>query len=512
MNKLYCILIALTFGLLFSSCFKDDTNYDYTSVSAIEIEGLEKNYKVYSYVNEKLEIIPTLKTSYAELEYAWYIWDNKDVANIGASEAVERVLISNEKDLSYEVNLKPGPYKLLLEVKSKSNNYTSFEVVDLEVSTTFLRGFYILKETSQGNAELDLYYEDDKPLLEDVFKSTGQEISGKPVALSLTYALGYLTGDGFDTDKTNALCVTTENKVINFYSTNDMAVIHNNASVVYGGLDVDDAPYKAVSWGFSNFLLSSRGATISYNADLMASSGSFATNVGTGASIHMMPADLGGWGIVYYWNEKDQVIDYADGMQMSRPFGLYNNNGFSTAGMECITCGSVWSVKPNLGYFLLKDNQGKKYLYEFNQSAAKTLDRIELDASSKMANATCYATNVKTASYFYFAYNNKLYTYNLTDKTEADTPINLPEIGADETITYLSYQWLDCAADRNTYNFTHLMVGTQKGDSYKVYMYDIVAGFPKNLVRTIEGKGNFKSIVYVTPRFNGMSDNASLSY
>lgn len=515
MNKKYFIFITLVFGLLLSSCFKDDTNYDYKTISNIEIEGLDDNYKVYSYVEEKLELNPVLKTSYADLEYTWYMWENKE-SNYDPRDSdwdnAEKEIISTEQALSYEVNLKPGPYVLLLEVKSKSNNFTVSKRIDLEVSTTFLRGFYILKETAEGGSDLDLHFEDGEPLVKNILTSTEQQLLSKPLSLSVTYALGYIKGDGFDTDKTNAICVTTEDNDIYFYSTNDMQAIHDRSDVVYGGLNEEDVPYKAVTWGYSNFLLSSRGATISYTADMMGSSGAFANNVGSGGSIHAMPADLQVWGMVYFWNEEKQVIDYADGLQMSRPNGPYDSNGFSTEGMECITCGSIWSVTPNLGYFLLKDKQGKKYLYEFNQSVARTIDRIELDPSSKMANATSYATNIKTASYFYFTYNNKIYTYNVTERKEADTPIDLPGIGSDETITYLSYQWLECTPDKDLYNFTHLMVGTQKGDTYKVYMYDIVAGFPRNLVRVIEGNGKFKSIVYVSPRVAIPRDNASFGY
>lgn len=89
--------------------------------------------------------------------------------------------------------------------------------------------------------------------------------------------------------------------------------------------------------------------------------------------------------------------------------------------------------------------------------------------------------------------------------------MTLQGISADETITYLSYQWQEYTNDEEN-NFVHLVVGTQKGDTYRIYMYNIVAGEPRDLVRTIEGQGKLKKCVYMSPVYynaNG-GDNASL--
>lgn len=122
-----------------------------------------------------------------------------------------------------------------------------------------------------------------------------------------------------------------------------------------------------------------------------------------------------------------------------------------------------------------------------------------IPADSKMAKATHYATNVRTANLLYFVYNNQLYGYNLTDHMEVAQPYRLEGMGAGETITYLSYQWLEARDDKD-YNFTHLVVGTQKENTYKLYMYDIVAGEPRALVRTVTGEGKLKMTMYMSPK------------
>ena len=81
--------------------------------------------------------------------------------------------------------------------------------------------------------------------------------------------------------------------------------------------------------------------------------------------------------------------------------------------------------------------------------------------------------------------------------TENPAPVNLSGLPADETITYLSYQWQDYDNDEDN-NFVYLLVGTQKGDDYKIYMYDLEAGMPKNLVKSFGGQGKVKMCVYMS--------------
>lgn len=504
MKKNYLLFSLLL--MAFTSCFEDEGNYDYKEVSDITINGIQKSYLVYSYVGEKLEIPATVQSGYTDLEYAWYIWDpSKSASTSGEKEKKEMTLIGTDKDLSYEVNLPPMNYKVMLEVKSKSTGYASTVVTDVEISTTFLRGFYILKETADGNSELDFYHQDGEPLLENVLASTGQEaMSGKPLSLGICYAQGYINAATNEVSKCNTVAVTTKNKEIAFFSTEDMTKLHDNSNVVYGGLEPGETPYWAFTTPWTNCFLSSRGATVSYPSDVMASSGTFGTQSGTGGSVYATPADDGGsGGTTMYWNQEDQCIDYVFGMWMGHDGrGDYKNGAFPTEGMECLMMGASVSTDPSYCYLLLKDRDGKKYLYESSISKMETVDRIELDPSSKLANATCYTTNMWTASYLYYIYENQLYAYNLPERKEGDRPLALQGFDSSEQITYLSYKWVNCFKDAAAgLNFTYLVVGTQKGNSYKIYMYNIAGGEPRELVRTIEGEGKLHSVKYVTPQF-----------
>lgn len=507
MKKIYLLLPLVLLALV--SCFEDEGNYKYHAVDDIVIEGIEKSYSNNSYNGEVLHISPTIKTNYTDLEYEWWMWDpKKEESYTGWDEnapVYEAELIGTEKDLNYEVNCPIARYTVMLKVKSKSNGYFNTATTQFDAETKFARGFYILKETDDGNTELDMFNRDNE-LMPNLLTAVGYgPMKGKPRFLSMVQSNGMADEqDNYLVART--ACVTTENNDIAFYNTENMEKVHDNSDVVEGGLKAGQIPYTAFSYSMSNFFLWSGGVNLVYIADMMPTSGIFYIPASaTGASTHVM-----GYGDmeIYYWNEQRQSIDNANAYSWGPPVSIYDENKFSTKGMECIACGS--SNTAAKGYWILKDKDGKRYIYESGfpskeeeaEGAPKdiwgTRKRTELAADSKLAQATEFAVNELSSNVLYYAYNNKVYSYNLTNYTDSSQPFNLKGISDGETITYLSYQYQDYPNDTD-YNFTHLVVGTQQGDTYRLYMYNIVAGEPQELVRTIEGKGKMKMCVYISP-------------
>ena len=292
--------------------------------------------------------------------------------------------------------------------------------------------------------------------------------------------------------------MTTEEGDLGFYDTNSMLKVHDRSDVLNGGMEADEKPYTAFSFGASNFFLSSKGTYMSYVYAMMPTSGTFQMHgTGTNGGSQFVCSD--GSYNVFFWDEQNQCVNVSENIQFGQVFGTYDNNGFSTEGLTCLSCGSNLAV--NNAYFILEGADGKRYLHEVSMSGTdgyfKATRHMELEPGSKLANATEFAVNELTASYMYFVYNNQVYVYNLTNYTEEDTPLTLEGIPSDETITYLSYQWQNFNGDAD-YNFTHLVVGTQKGDAYRLYMYDLEIGRPSKLVRKIEGNGNMKMCTYTT--------------
>ncbi len=509
MKKIYLICCCAVLAL--SACFEDEGNYKYTDVGEIEIDAFQELYTVLSYAGDKLEITPVINTKYTDLEYAWYIWDRSKLEG-AMHEGTEMELISTDRDLSYDINLPAGRYRLMYKVTAKKNNYSVITQTNFDVTTELARGFYILKETADGNTDIDLYYKEGEPVMKNLFQSLGYgTMPGKPVSLSSLYGMGYINKDDNKIYNSHAVSVTTDAGLIRMYNALDLSLIHDNSDVLYGGMESGDIPYATCSFGFGNFMISSRGCDASYSSDMMGGSGAFANKSGNGGSPFMM---LEGEYSVYYWSNEAHQLDYADQYSLKQDFfGPFDTGDISTAGMDCLACGSTLITSPVYGYCVLKDQVAKRYLYVADLTNNKADKLLPLDANSKMAKATCYTVNAKTSNYLYFVTDNKLYTYNLSEFTEADNPLPLEGLGTGENITYLSYQWMEAPATDASNSFTHLVVGTQDGNNYKIYMYDIVAGEPRNLVRTIKGEGKLKMTMYMSSTYDaneGYGDNISL--
>ena len=500
MKKIYGVL-TLIFTLILVSCFEDEGNYSYHPIDEIAIEGLGDIHQHYAYVKDILKITPTIQTNYKDLKYVWLLWNAEGGSDMDT--------IGENRNLAYEVNLKPGRYTVMLKATSGTNGYSVAQTTKLEVATQFGRGFYILKENNEGNSELD-FSPDGKKVVENLLRTSGAgALSGKPLCMGPVYLHGYIDEQTDKTTSCNAVFVTTASNQIAFYNTEDLSMTQGNANIVYGGLTGSEEPYLAFTTSYTNYFLTgsgfySEGHEMKEYGSKASSAFAKSAGGGNGGScfIAMITAEV--WGMpvdaYLYWNTQAQRIELFAGSYSSY-LDPYNEGNYSTAGMECLMCGAVGSS--NKCYFLLKDARERKYLYECDASTLSTVARIEISASSGLDKAVCYATNAKTAGYLYYVTDNKLYAYHLAERKEGTAPLALNGITGNEKIVHLSYQWIDVAEDKELgTNFTYLVVGTQEGDTYRVRMYDIVGGEPKELVHTIEGYGQFKSVAYISPRYN----------
>ena len=514
MKRIYAIAILVL--MVMASCFKDDGNYSYNEIGDITISNIGETYSAYSYVGDVLEISPVVEADYANMKYEWYIWEGTELVVItDESEEQEMTLIGEGKDLSYEVNLDPGDYTLLFRATSEDNGYASTQTATLEVSTQFARGFYILKETADGNAELDLHYQDGMPVIANMLEATGQPaLAGAPLAMGPVYSQGYIDKESNAVETCNAIFVTTDAGELKFYDSEDMAVIHDNADVAYGGLAPDVVPYMAYTLDYVyNWLVTNKGLYTVTNGAMGMPSSAYAYSAGEGGSLLATACGASLFGtpvtVGLIWDEQNQCIYCMD----SYGYFTLNENGFSMAGMSGLMCG--YTKSNSKAYLLCENGSGERYLYEIglNDQTYQLVieDRIDLSDAPRLSQSELFALNAEDAAYLYFISDNKLYAYSLANDSELESPFALDGIAPDEEIVYLSYQTVNCLADAEAgTNFKHLIVGTQKDDTYHVYMYNIAGGEPQTLVRTISGTGKLKSVAYITPRFDAYTDTASL--
>lgn len=122
---------------------------------------------------------------------------------------------------------------------------------------------------------------------------------------------------------------------------------------------------------------------------------------------------------------------------------------------------------------------------------------IEIQPGSHFATATAFASNSQSAAVIYGVDNNKVYSFGLTGTTP-EKELTFEGLPSNETITYVSNRYFSGYTDGN--NFDHLIIGTQSGNNYKLYMYNMVGGEPVGApVHVVSGTGKVHSVDYITP-------------
>ena len=337
MKKIYYFMLAMTACLL-SSCFDDDGNYTYTEVPEISISGLGETHVLNSYSGEMLEIDPVIESDYTDLTYEWYMWSltKEQEGSTGAGEAVGTELISTDKKLSWEVACPIGYYRIMLKVTSPSNGYFVTATTQLEAQTMFTRGFYILKETADGNTEIDMYDREGN-MLTDLLEATDYgAMKGKPLSLGVLQNHSMLNAE-LKGVMIHSICVTTEDGEVAFFNTENMELTHDASTIKTGGMEEGEKAYTAFTYGNSNVFITSKGSYVAY----------VPTMLGTTSGVIDVPAKLtggsqfvmsdGDYGAIY-WSNEEERIEVTDHINFGSLY-TYNENGFSTKGMDCLACG-----------------------------------------------------------------------------------------------------------------------------------------------------------------------------
>jgi hypothetical protein len=496
MKKLLYFL-PLSFILLLGSCVHDDSTTASTDVNDIAITNMDTKYSVVSYAGNKLEIQPTIDTGYSDMQYCWYIINKAKEGQSSYNNGVTYDMdsIANTKDLSYEVNLPEGNYRVVLKAYSKSTNYSMYKTADVEVTTQFSKGFYILKEDASGNTDLDMYTPDGTMMSNLLAKTQGSAMSGTPRSLGMCYTESFMIGT--EKDYANCMCITTENNELKFLRVSDLKSVIDKSNLLFDELDNKEQFYGAVKGYFMVHLFTSAGVRSVYDGENGGGTGKFGNALG-GVSASKYLVECASQYGTRFWSDSDHGIyscDYNGGitavpMTVGLPYKAQGLTGYS-----CIACGESKIGSIERMYFLLKDDAtGKRYFYFLTNARVKSV--TELDSKLNMAQANIFSTNGRTATLAYCVNNNKLYSYNYNTGAEVELPFS--GIPANEQITYITDQYWT-----GDDPFDYFVIGTQTGNAYKLYFYNMVGGQPSgDPVKTITGTGKVKSMRYVTPQYS----------
>lgn len=502
MKRLIWSTIAV-FAICLTACFDDDSSLGDSNYSDIEISELQDT-TIVSFMGNYLTINPEIKTAYdtATLTYAWYLCesDREDVEN-----GYRENKIAETKMLNYEVNLASGLYTIVFEATSGTDGLTRTASLELTTVTSFSDGFYILKETADGNSDLDIY--GINGLSEDILSGMfGSPISGSPTNLSVTFDHPYVEEETADMAGTHMIHVFTDANEYRGYRTEDLTLLFDNNSLRFDGLDSDEIPYSMPHGMMSIFFLSNKGVYSTYPCSTMPSSGTLGlpTEGGEGASKYIISIGGGMLGY-YYWNNTAHTLYTVDyNVSLVNPVE-YEVGNVNEANLTCIASGENMTGYTATGCFVCEDEvTGDRYLYLVDLMSGSVETPRRLDASLNIAQAEILSVLGQNAPYIYVVNNGEVFAYNWEEDSEVE--VSLPGLSDSETITYLSNQYLNSIMASNL-NFDDIIVATQEGNSYKLYFYESLVGGipnPNEQPTIVEGTGRVKSVRYTSAAFDIM--------
>jgi len=493
MMKKHIFQIALAGVLTFAlgACYSDDSSLgDPEKVPTIEI-GEMPEQSVVSYAGNHLTISPEVKTKYddSQLQYTWYLYIDKSYSDAGFREHV----IGTERNLDYEVNLSSGVYIITLEVKVKATGLAQYARTNLNVSTAFSDGFYVLKETADGNTDLDLVTTDG--FSSDILtKLNGEPMKGAPVSLAMVYQQNYVNPDSKEMEMANMLNIFSAADY-RAYRTEDMRQIFDTKTICYAGEDNDDVYYNITNGYNMGILMSKKGvSSIAMKGTGSLSTGKFKLPfVEDDVTKHIQMCSGGQRGYAYWSNSKHGVcnidMNCVNVTQISRD---------STGLQECLASGLTRKGGVETVWFLTEEKgTGKRFLHMLNGKMAQLFEIRELAPDLHISKATQVGACGGSASYIYAIDGRKLYAYGFDSKTEVEVP--LP--GVSEPVDLVTNQWLSLMFGDKQLNYDNLIVGSQNGDTYKLWFFNnLVGGMPTvEAYRTVSGTGKARFIRRCTP-------------
>ena len=492
MKNLKYFSIYLWGALMATACYKDIGNYDYTPISDILIEEVADMYTVVLPLDDKLEITPLIITSYpeSELEYAWvrckgsvssgFVWDT----------------ISREKNLHHPIEERMGSYPLYFYVKNKKSGFFVHTVTNMTILSEYSRGFYMLKETADGDTDIDLLLDDGRIGTDILVRTQGTPLQGKPRSLGIMYQRQMIDPDTHEKSRGHSIGIVTFDKKVNILRTSDMYLAFEHETLFYD--EPDDIPYKFLGCSGGHVYLSSTGVyPISLTSD---GSGYLGFPTAT-VNVSHYAYSIGTHGYLCWDDITDGIVLIGSSGAVTR-YAHVDYGDFSAFNSECIAMGGL----QNVAFAILKSKtSGLMTLYKFSVSSSlPTLASItNIPPTSGLYNASLITFNEKVREVIYFVVNNKLFCYDVALETESEIfPAGLPE---DEMITYIR----NCHYDLDTPAFSYFVVGTGKGGLYRVHMYNMTTdGRPLGeAVVTASGTGKVQDIGYIGTSYvqNAMS-------
>lgn len=507
MKQIYTFLF---FGIavLFASCKKDKSNYDYKANELITVNGIESVYNVIS-EKDKLVINPSITSSEegAEFDYLWGIYETNVQGYAPVLDTIGRT-----KDLNYAIKQPAKTWVLVYRVTNKKTKYSKYINVTVNVGTEFTRGWYVLKDDG-AKSDLDLFLTPSSILpteaKENVYSLiNGQKLDGKAKIMNVFSSYkSTVTGT---LANTKALFVTTD-KDVSAVNINTLKQIRN-----------------------MNSLFFSTPSQVAPNAAFCASSAYYLINAGQMYSIGTNSSNTGLFGgrilrdainTPYRLSDYYYTSTYSDACvfdELSSTFLTLANGGGSTLTTMSDVAGTAMPAANNnkkplfmgfksatyipapvyayttigFGVFQDKTNPALKILTQMDLDKLKLkMTNDTLKTTDKIYNATMHTLLDGDENMIYFVVNNQVWSRNLSNKFE-QLQFAPP---AGEVVTFIRHKKYSTTTEP-AYSYNYVMIGTQSGTDYKVRMFTKSSGsLNSEPAFTLTGKGAVRDVMYMAP-------------
>lgn len=520
-HKIIHIIILLLLPALFASCV-DAGDDKYTEIPDIEVSiSSVPSEMLYGKV---LKLSPTV--SYAgdsnpdNFTFQWYKQNGSNLTPISEAQNLECTMDSL------------GTWNIFLRVTNKSTDvFKLTNAISINVISTYGRGWYVLKETPEGNTDLDFFAVNKDSTTTQVVANQlltqgGSALQGKPVDLLYVYNFRWKApGTTNFTSNIQSLMVTTnkdlrtisisENKTLS--EEKEMFMEQNTDYDITGGLFCNKQTLL-VNHGKVQLMLAGMQAFLpvvpgEYNLSPYWTISNYTAG-------YQLGFDNASKSFIYLQSLATKVDNFPDKKQSHSKVNIPSNHMPGTISFLQNTDG-------NLNTDTLYSQRAYSIFHEDGRTdrcIVLGLDMSQCDPSqTKYGNAQynpiTFADTISYAQYpeigqtdiftlhknypiLYFAYGNKVGSYGLDNKQYKPAILTYP---ANETVTYMyymAYDWENSIYEGTAYQFSYLVIATADTDgNYHIYRYKIAGNDISPVEKTLTGKGKVKKAMYISTYF-----------
>ncbi len=513
--KKKAIYILIGLALFAASCMQDTGNYDYKNIPDFEITGVEDNYSVL--ILDNLVIPAQVEAKEGTFSFAWFV-EQKDIS-LGSTDVTTADTVSHDLVLDIPFKYKPGTYNFYLKVTNNETGVSRYAKTKVTASTKFSNGYYLMKETAEGNTEIDLHYPDGDVVENIIETVTGAPLSGKPRTMSYLNQFSYLNEETGEKDVNYLMIPISEDGMLTFNMT-DMSIARTYEQWFYSVDDTYplDKIHHIACVGFSFAAFTESGIFTNYQC--------VKWSMYSVGKLSPMP-DLMYDGTNDYSTFKDvcyfEMDAYTFDSVNKQLISVDYNGGASPVAFQypallagqqpapvtiedkIVYMGGIKALSTDNLVIVCERADGSRYWY-YSAGESQTYEqnienKADFDASSAFATTGLYATCRKDGNYLYAAQGGDVYALN--PKTGESRKLEIPSMPAGE-ITYMDTMWFEDLYGGPSYNY--FVVATYNGGDYTVAFYEMVGGEPvrgQEPVVVLRGKGKIKTVQLADPAKNG---------